>query len=139
MDEDEARRRVAAARVARLATVDADGHPHVVPICFALDGDRLVSVVDHKPKRSTQLKRLANVAAHPTADVIVDHYDDGDWTALWWVRVSGRAHVVESGASHDAAVKLLARKYQQYLVNAPAGPVLVIEVDTVRHWEGRTG
>src|SRR5689334_19146024 len=90
-----ARDRVAAARVGHLATVTEDGRAHVVPCCFVLDGDVVYSAVDAKPKRTTALKRLDNVRATGTAELVVDHYDDADWSALWWVRVSGAAHVVE--------------------------------------------
>jgi len=85
----------ASARVARLATVGADGNPHVVPICFALDGDTLYTAVDAKPKSTRALRRLANIRANPRVEVVIDHYED-DWTRLWWVRLAGRARVVES-------------------------------------------
>jgi PPOX class probable F420-dependent enzyme len=91
----EARRRFAAARVARLATADADGRPHLVPVVFVVEGDCVYSVVDAKPKRTTALRRLANVAENPAAALLVDHYDDADWGALWWVRAEGRGRVLE--------------------------------------------
>lgn len=81
---------VTEARVARLSTTRADGRPHVVPMTFALlsggeHADALVTAVDAKPKRTTDLQRLRNIAANPAVSVLVDHYDD-DWTQLWWVR-----------------------------------------------------
>jgi PPOX class probable F420-dependent enzyme len=79
---DEARRRFAAARVARLATADTAGQPHLVPFVFAVDGDTVYSAVDHKPKRTTALRRLANIAQNPAVALLVDHYDDGDWSGL---------------------------------------------------------
>src|SRR4029453_4312281 len=79
------RDRVEWARVARLATVRPDGRPHVVPITFPLVGDAGGSAVDQKPKTTLALARLANLAVHPVASVLVDHYDD-DWARLWWVR-----------------------------------------------------
>jgi len=91
---EQARERFAAARVARLATADRDGRPHIVPIVFALDGDRIYSAVDQKPKRTTALRRLANVAANPNVSLLVDDYDD-DWDRLWWVRADGRATVLD--------------------------------------------
>jgi PPOX class probable F420-dependent enzyme len=90
----QARRRFAAARVARLATADAVGRPHIVPVTFAVDGDIVYSAVDAKPKRSTSLKRLVNVAANPAVALLVDHYAD-DWNELWWVRADGTGRVVE--------------------------------------------
>jgi PPOX class probable F420-dependent enzyme len=134
MDEATMRRRVAAARVGRLATVTAGGGPHVVPCCFALDGARIVSAVDAKPKTSPALRRLANLRARPRAALLVDHYDE-DWSPLWWVRVDGPGRVVEGGAERDQALDLLAAKYDQYARQRPPGAVVVIEVDGWRSWE----
>jgi PPOX class probable F420-dependent enzyme len=136
--EEEARVRVATARVGRLASIDRNGRPHVVPICFAFDGTRIVSVVDHKPKRTMELRRLDNVRENPHVQLVVDHYDD-DWSALWWVRVSGRGHVVEDGTTREHAIELLAEKYAQYREHRPAGPVLVIEVTGINSWEAAAG
>jgi len=132
MDESELRRRVASSPVARLATVRADGVPHVVPVCFAVDGDRIVSVVDHKPKATTSLRRLDNVRAHPAVSLLVDQYDD-DWARLWWVRVDGTATVRDAGLEHESAVDLLVAKYPQYRDVRPTGAVL--EITAVR-WLG---
>src|SRR5665213_932375 len=86
MDRRDMERRVASAYVARLAPVDADGRPHIVPICFALDEQTLYFAVDSKPKQTTNLKRLRNIAANPAISVLVDHYE-ADWDKLWWVRL----------------------------------------------------
>jgi PPOX class probable F420-dependent enzyme len=134
VDELDARHRVAAARVGRLATTRADGRPHIVPVCFALDGDTLVSAVDGKPKRSAKLLRLANVGAHPAVAVLVDHYDD-DWTQLWWVRMDGVAQVVFDGAEHEYAIALLEAKYPQYRVLRPSGAVVRITLTNWTGWE----
>src|SRR3954468_18808578 len=132
MTEDEARRRFAAARVARLATADAEGVPHVVPVVFAVDGDTIVVAVDHKPKRTTALRRLANVRANPRVCLLADHYDDADWDALWWVRADGQARVLDPGdPGARRAVGLLAERYVQYRTAPPAGPVLAV---TVTRW-----
>lgn len=131
MEQDEARARFAAARVARLATVRPDGRPHVVPIVFALDGDVLYSAVDRKPKSTTALRRLANVAANPAVSLLVDHYDD-DWAQLWWVRADGVARIVD-GPVADRALARLAGRYPAYVVEPPPGPVLAV---TVARWTG---
>jgi PPOX class probable F420-dependent enzyme len=115
------------ARIARLATVSADGSPHLVPMVFALDGTRLISAVDHKPKATTALRRLDNIAVNPFVSVLVDDYDD-DWTQLWWARADGWAHVYDS---YD--VSALVERYEQYGSQPPTGPVIVIEVN---HWSG---
>jgi PPOX class probable F420-dependent enzyme len=138
MTDDEARARVADARVGRLASIDADGRPHVVPICFALVGDEVVSVVDHKQKRTLDLRRLDNVRRNPAVQLVVDHYDD-DWSLLWWVRVSGNARVVESGTERDDAIDVLAMKYPQYREHRPAGSVLLIDIVTITSWQASAG
>ena len=132
MTEDEAKRRCAAAQVARLATVGAQGRPHIVPICFALDGETLYSAVDAKPKSTTSLRRLQNAAAHPHVAVLVDHYDD-DWSTLWWVRIDGRARIA-TGDEREHALALLRDKYEQYRRQPPPGPVLAIEALAWRSW-----
>jgi PPOX class probable F420-dependent enzyme len=129
----EMRKRFGEARVARLATADAGGRPHLVPLCFALAGDRIVSVVDAQPKRTLELQRLANIRAQPRVSLLVDHYDD-DWTRLWWVRADGTARVVGRGAEREDAVALLTAKYPQYEEKPPAGPVLEVTVDRWRGW-----
>jgi PPOX class probable F420-dependent enzyme len=100
------------ARVARLATVDGDGAVRLVPVCFASVGSWLVSVVDHKPKRTGQLRRLDDMRSSGRATVLIDHYDD-DWTQLWWVRVRGRAELHDDGAVRGAALDALQAKYPQ--------------------------
>lgn len=124
-----ARERFAAARVARLATVAEDGSPHVVPVAFAVVGDRLLSAVDDKPKRTTRLRRLAHIEANPAVSLLVDEYDDGDWSRLWWARADGDAHVVET---HD--VTPLVAKYEQYAARPPRGPVIVVDVTRWTGW-----
>jgi PPOX class probable F420-dependent enzyme len=133
MDPEEMRRRVAAARVGRLATLDPEGRLHVVPVCFALEGETLYSAVDEKPKRSRRLKRLENVRAHPDIAVLVDEYEE-DWTKLWWVRLRGSARVVEAGAEHEHALVLLEAKYEQYRRTRPAGPVVAVALTEWRGW-----
>lgn len=125
--------RFASAPVARLATAGADGRPHVVPVCFAIDEHTLYFAVDFKPKRSTNLKRLRNIAANPAVSILVDHYED-DWNRLWWVRVDGDARVVTERAEAQRAVKLLAARYSQYRANAPAGPVVAVAIAAMTGW-----
>jgi PPOX class probable F420-dependent enzyme len=124
-----AEERLARARVGRLATVTAAGRPHVVPVCFALTGGRIYTAVDAKPKSTRALRRLENVRATGRASLLVDHYDE-DWSQLWWVRVDGRAEVVDS----DAALDALAAKYEQYRADRPAGPVIAITPERWRSW-----
>lgn len=134
MTRAEALRRLGEARVGRLATADAAGVPHVVPFVFALDGETLYWAVDQKPKRSQSLKRLENVRANPNVEVVVDHYSD-DWAALWWVRVSGTARVLEEGDEKREGLGLLQEKYPQYASEAPEGPVVAIDAVRVSSWE----
>ncbi len=125
--------RLTAARVARLATTDPDGRPHLVPIVFALDSDTLYSAVDRKPKHSSKLQRIENARARPDVTILVDHYED-DWGRLWWIRLRGRARVLDEGAERDHALTLLQEKYPQYRAEPPDGPVLAVDVTEVRDW-----
>jgi PPOX class probable F420-dependent enzyme len=132
---EQARRRFAAARVARLATVGARGRPHLVPIVFALANETIYSVVDAKPKCTTQLRRLQNVTSNPWASVLVDHYDDADWSALWWVRADGTGRVLDlADAEARIAVQLLAERHPQ---QRATGPVLAIDVERWSGWSAR--
>lgn len=132
MLDPELRRRVAAARVARLATVRPDATPHVVPITFALAGRSIVTAVDDKPERTTALQRLRNIAANPAVSVLIDHYDD-DWDRLWWARADGTATLGDAKAASDA-LDVLAAKYQPYRNRRPQGPVVVVTVDRWTAW-----
>jgi PPOX class probable F420-dependent enzyme len=128
-----AEQRFALARVGRLATVTADGRPHVVPVCFALADGIVYTAVDHKPKRTRALARLDNVRATGRASLLVDHYEE-DWSRLWWVRVDGPAIVLERGAQFELALDALAAKYVQYRADRPAGPVIVLTAEVWRSW-----
>lgn len=130
---DALRRQAEAAPVARLGTVDAAGRPHLVPCCFAFSGDTAYQVVDHKPKRSTALRRLDNIAANPVACLLVDHYGD-DWSTLWWVRFDGGARLLVDGPEHASAITALCAKYEQYRATPPSGTVLALDVASVRSW-----
>lgn len=133
MDADEVRKRVRDARVGRLATVSPDARPHLVPLCFALDGEVLYSAVDDKPKRSKRLQRVENIRNRPRVAVIVDHYEE-DWTRLWWVRLDGTARVLDTGSERDHALALLQSKYQQYRAQPPTGAVIAVDVVRWRGW-----
>jgi PPOX class probable F420-dependent enzyme len=135
VDDGEVRRRFASARIARLATVGADGRPHAVPVCFAVDGDTIYFAVDGKPKVTRDLKRLRNIAANPAVSILVDHYEE-DWSKLWWVRVDGAARTVTDAAESKKAIRLLADRYPQYRRSPPAGPVVSISIGRVTGWSG---
>jgi PPOX class probable F420-dependent enzyme len=136
MDEAGCRARLSTARVGRLATVRPDGRPHVVVCCFAIEGERVWTAVDAKPKATTNLQRLANVRANPWASLLVDHYSE-DWDELWWVRVDGPAAVLEAGGERDAALAALSAKYEQYAASPPAGPVIAITAGRLSGWSAR--
>ena len=106
-----------------------------MPIVFALDGDKLYFAVDAKPKKTTRLARLKNIAANPAVSGLVDHYED-DWTRLWWVRADGTAHVVIGAAEAEHAIDLLAKRYAQYVTERPGGPVVAIRIDRLTGWTG---
>ena len=125
--------RLAAARVARLATTDPDGRPHLVPIVFALDGDTLYSAVDRKPKRSRRLRRIENARARAEVTILVDYYEE-DWGRLWWIRLRGRARVLDAGDEFERALALLREKYPQYEREPPDGLVLAVDLTEERSW-----
>ncbi len=125
--------RLTAARVARLATLDPDGRTHLVPIVFALDGDRLYSAVDRKPKRSRRLRRIENARARADVTILVDHYEE-DWGRLWWIRLRGRARVLDHGEEREHALAVLREKYPQYRAEPPGDAVLAVDVTDVREW-----
>jgi len=129
----EARTRFEEAPVAHLATVGADGAPHIVPVTYALVGDSIVTAVDGKPKRGTPLRRFENVAANPRVSLLVDAYD-ADWTRLWWARGDGRASIVAGGTDLERALAALRARYPQYATVALTGPAIVIAVDRWSGW-----
>jgi PPOX class probable F420-dependent enzyme len=120
------------ARVARLATVDGQGRPHIVPVTFAYRDETIVIAVDHKPKSTRDLKRLRNIKANSQVSLLVDHYEE-DWAELWWIRADGTARIVED----TPAVAWLAGKYPQYQANPPEGPFILIDVTRTAQWSGR--
>jgi PPOX class probable F420-dependent enzyme len=128
-----ARALFAQARVARLATADTEARPHLVPIVFVLSGSTIYSAVDHKPKRSHALRRLANVEMNSAVSLLVDHYDDGNWDALWWARADGTGRVIND-AEADRAIDLLAAKYPRHAQLRPPGPVLAVDVTRWTGW-----
>ena len=134
LSEGEARARLVTARVARLATAGADGRPHIVPCTFAAVNDRILHAVDHKPKRTTDLRRLRNIRENPHVSVLVDHYDDEEWGQLWWVRADGEARIVDDEEGRAEPVRLLREKYRQYREREPAGPVIEVRVTRWSGW-----
>ncbi|WFR73558.1 TIGR03668 family PPOX class F420-dependent oxidoreductase [Prescottella defluvii] len=126
--------RFADAPVARMATVSADGDPHLVPVVFVVVADTIYTAVDDKPKTTRRLKRLANIAATGRVSLLVDHYDD-DWTRLWWVRVDGAAQVISTEDDEGrSAVDALVAKYPQYRSMRPSGPVVAVRDLRWRSW-----
>jgi PPOX class probable F420-dependent enzyme len=137
MIADDTRTFIESQRVGRLATVDERGRPHVVPICFALDGEVLYSVVDEKPKRGDPraLRRLRNIAVNQHVQVLFDVYDDRDWTRLRYVQLRGRARIIDAGDEHARAVALLRERYAQYRAMAlDERSVIAVDVERVVEW-----
>ena len=133
LEPAEQRARVAAAPVARLATLRPDGTPRLVPITFVLVDGLVCSAVDEvKPKRSTRLARLDDVRRDPRVGLVIDHYA-ADWSRLWWVRIDGEAEIVEAGELRDRALTALAVKYPTYAAAPPDGVLLVV---TPARWSG---
>ena len=127
---------LAGQRVGRLATADAHGNPHVVPVCFAVADGSLYITIDEKPKRaSTQpLKRIRNMMENPSVAFVADRYDE-DWRQLGWVMLRGRAEILVDGPEHDLAQVLLRERYAQYRPMQLAElPVIALRIERVTAW-----
>ena len=129
ISREQARERFRTARVARLASADGLGRPHVVPIVFAVSGDELITAVDWKPKSGSTLRRIRNIEQNPQVSVLVDRYDE-DWEQLWWARADGTAELLET---HPLLDELIA-KYPQYQRKPPGGGLIVIHVERWSGW-----
>ncbi len=134
LDAHEARRRFGAARVARLATIRADGRPHIVPIVFAVEGEMIYSIADPKPKDGLDLLRHRNIAAMPAVSLLVDEYHE-PWAGIWWVRADGVARVAVDGPERETAIRLLRAKYPDYATwTSPFGAATVIRIERLSSW-----
>jgi PPOX class probable F420-dependent enzyme len=133
LSADEARRRFAAERAVRLASVSGDGLPHLVPVTFAVDRDVIYTAIDAKPKSTRQLRRLSNIRANPAVCVLADHYAD-DWSRLWWARADGIAAILGDPEQIAAPLALLAARYPQYQAGPPPGPVIAVQVSRWQGW-----
>jgi PPOX class probable F420-dependent enzyme len=132
---DPQRRFLDRSRVAHLATADRSGTPHLVPVCFCLDGASLYITVDEKPKRSdVELKRLRNIRENNAVAVTVDRWDE-DWTRLAWIMLRGPAEILAEGVEHDQAQVQLRQRYPQYrsMDLAPL-PVIAVRIQRVLSW-----
>ncbi|HET6182941.1 MAG TPA: TIGR03668 family PPOX class F420-dependent oxidoreductase [Acetobacteraceae bacterium] len=129
------RRFLEAARLAHLATADAAGRPHVMPVCFAVDGATIYITIDTKPKRpKAKLKRLTNIEQNPEVALVADRYDE-DWSRLGWVMLRGRAEILADGDEHDRAQALLRERYPQYRAMRLEGlPVIAVRIARARSW-----
>jgi coenzyme F420-0:L-glutamate ligase / coenzyme F420-1:gamma-L-glutamate ligase len=124
-------------RVARLATADAAGKPHAVPVCFALARSSIFIALDEKPKKvdASSLKRVKNILENPEVTLVADRYAE-DWALLAFVMVRGRAELLEPGTGeHAAAVRLLRGKYHQYeTMRIEENPVIAIRPEKAVSW-----
>src|SRR5262249_18403250 len=134
MTASDARRRFAAARVARLATVTSSGTPHIVPVTFAVDGDLIYTAVDAKPKTTTVLQRLRNIRANSAVAVLTDQYRAAG-RRLWWAGAEGQAVVLDEPGAMLAPVRRLVERYPQYQESPPEGPVIVVSVHRWSGWQ----
>jgi PPOX class probable F420-dependent enzyme len=125
-----------AQRVGRLASADAQARPHVVPVCFAIDGANLYVTIDEKPKQAAArpLKRLRNITANPALAFVADRYDE-DWRQLGWVMLRGKAEILQQGLEHDHAQALLRHRYPQYrTMQLSELPVIALRIGRVTSW-----
>ena len=123
-------------RVGHLATANADGVPHVIPVCFTTDGRFIYSVLDQKPKRTSlnRLRRVRNIQANPQVTLLIDHYEE-DWNRLWYMMVAGRAELLLEGDERVSAITILREKYHQYReMDIGLNPVIKISPAKVVSW-----
>ncbi|MDA2812008.1 TIGR03668 family PPOX class F420-dependent oxidoreductase [Nocardiopsis sp. RSe5-2] len=133
---ERARKAFTESSVARLSTVSEEGWPHCVPVTFAVDGDTVAIAIDHKPKSTVNVKRLANIGQNPKVCLLADVYSD-DWSQLWWARADGTAQVVGRGEQREHALDTLQAKYPQYADRRPEGPVILVHVVRWSGWSFR--
>ncbi|MBE3002288.1 TIGR03668 family PPOX class F420-dependent oxidoreductase [Nocardiopsis sp. HNM0947] len=133
---ERARDAFVAARVARLATADSAGQPHLVPVTFAAYDETVAIAVDGKPKSTRELKRLRNIADNPRVSLLADEYDD-DWERLWWARADGRARVEHEGGDWDLARGHLVSRYPQYQDTPPEAAIILVAVSRWSGWSFR--
>jgi len=126
-------------RIARLSTLEGDGTPQVLPVCYAAAETSIYITIDQKPKSGDprKLKRLQNIRRNPKVALVADHYDDDDWTQLHWLMVRGIAEILEDGLEHDQAQDLLRARYPQYRrMELDDLPVIAIRITEARGWSG---
>ena len=133
MREAEALALLGESRVGRLATVRPDGWPHIVPITYAVVDRMVVTMVDHKPKTTTRLQRLANIEAEPRVTLLVDEWSE-DWRRLRWARFDGTAEIHQTGDLWELARDALVARYDQYRDHPPNGPAIVITIHGITGW-----
>ncbi len=130
---------LARARVARLATVSNSGAPHIVPIVFAYDGKHIYSALDEKRKRVApmRLERVRNILANPSVSLLMDQYEE-DWSKLAWVRVDGRARILQRGTAHARGIACLRDKYPQYrAMKLEERPIIQIKIKRIVAWQAQ--
>jgi len=134
---DQVHAKAKSARVARLATLDANRAPHMVPICFIYDGSFFYTAIDRKPKSvaPTQLARLKNISTAPQVALLIDEYDE-DWSRLWYVLVRGEAALVSAAAERGRALAQLRAKYPQYRSDMlpDDAPIVRITPERITSW-----
>lgn len=137
MFDEEERHYIETARIGRLATANLTGHPHVVPVCFALMGTQVVTPIDEKPQEVSPdaLRRSRDIRENSQVALVVDHYTE-DWSQLGWVQIRGKARYLAPGeANHSSAVTALREKYDQYDKHAlEERPVIQIRSDSIQSW-----
>jgi PPOX class probable F420-dependent enzyme len=125
------------AHLGRLATADTEGYPHVVPVCFALVDEHIVTPIDEKPQRVSpdELRRSRDISENPRVALLVDHYAD-DWSQLGWIQVRGTAtHCAPDADAHASDIAALRRKYDQYADHDLENrPLIRIDSGSVRSW-----
>jgi len=104
-------------RVARMATVDEAGKPHIVPICYTFTSGLIYTAIDKKSKsvEINSLGRIKNIGSNPHVSLVIDKYYE-DWNRLYFLKISGLANIIAQGEEYENSLLSLCEKYSQYVV-----------------------
>lgn len=135
---DKERYIILSSRVARLGSVDREGRPLVVPVCYAYMNNCIYTPIDKKPKRVQEgdLKRVKNIRSNPEVSILLDRYGE-DWGKLYYLIIYGKAEIIESGDEYHISLRALCEKYSQYVemkLDEAGLPVIRIKPDRIISW-----
>jgi Pyridoxamine 5'-phosphate oxidase len=135
LSADDAHTRLTAHVHGVLCTLHPERGPDPQPVLYAVSDDGHVGVpIDRvKPKTSARLRREDNLEADPRATLLIEHWDAGDWSRLWWVRANLSYVPHPPSPLTDDLAGRLARTVPQY-ADRPFHRILVCRIVAVTGW-----